>query len=98
MNVGETTTVNAEVIPSDTALSKEITWTSDNDKIATVSSNGKITGKKAGTTIVKATAVNGVSANVTVEIKDPIYFQDVPTDSWFYSYNAMEIRRRTRNK
>ena len=84
MNVGETTTVNAEVIPSDTALSKEITWTSDNDKIATVSSNGKITGKKAGTTIVKATAVNGVSANVTVEIKDPIYFQDVPTDSWFY--------------
>ena len=84
IEVGETKAVTAEVSPSDTTMNKAITWTSDNDKIATVSSNGRITGKKVGTTIIKATAVNGVSANVTVEVTEKASFQDVPTDSWFY--------------
>jgi uncharacterized protein YjdB len=33
---------------------KKVTWTSANEKIATVSKNGKVTAKKKGTVVIKA--------------------------------------------
>lgn len=57
--------LNATVTPS-----AKITWTSSNKKIATVSSTGKITGKKTGTVTITATA-NGIKKSCKVRIKNP---------------------------
>jgi len=65
--IGESKTVTATIYPSN-ATDKNITWSSADTSIATVS-NGKITGVKAGTTKVTATA-GGKSATVEVVVKD----------------------------
>lgn len=65
--VGESKTVSATINPSN-ATDKNITWSSSDSSIATVS-NGKITGVKAGTTTVIATA-GGKSASVEVTVRD----------------------------
>ncbi len=48
-------TLIAQVTPL-TASDREVIWTSDNESIATVDENGKVTGVAAGTTTVRATA------------------------------------------
>ncbi|MEM1455582.1 Ig-like domain-containing protein [Pediococcus pentosaceus] len=57
MKVGDTKTITATIAPEN-ATNKEITTTSDNEKVATFGSDGKITAIGAGT------------ANVTVTTKD----------------------------
>ena len=64
--VGESKTVTATVQPSNTP----VTWSSSDNSIATVN-NGVITGVKAGTVTVTASA-GGKSASVEVVIKDKV--------------------------
>ena len=70
---GNTLQLLATVYPSD-ATDKTITWTSSNNSIASVSSSGYVTAKKAGTATITCTANDGsgVSAkcNVIVEEKE----------------------------
>jgi len=65
--IGDSKTVKAYVYPSN-ATNKTVTWSSADNSIATVS-NGVITGVKAGTTTITATA-EGKSASVTVVVKE----------------------------
>ena len=44
-------------------------WKSSNKKVATVTSKGKITGKKAGTAKITVTLKSGISASVTVKVQ-----------------------------
>ena len=67
LKIGETKTVTAKVSPSN-ATNKTVTWSSSNNNIATVS-NGKITGKSAGTVTITATA-GGKSASVEVVVSN----------------------------
>ena len=60
---GKSTALKAAV----KGASNKVTWTTSDKTIATVSSTGKVTGKKAGTAIITATA-NGVSASCKVVI------------------------------
>lgn len=55
---GASTTLAAEVIPS-TALNKALTWTSDDNSIATVSATGKVTAVSAGSTLITVSSVDG---------------------------------------
>lgn len=49
--------------------SKTVTYKSNNTKIATVSSSGKITAKKVGKTTITATLATGKSTNIKVTVK-----------------------------
>lgn len=67
LEVGKTGKLSATVLP-DTATDKSVTWSSNNAAVATVSTNGTVTAKKAGTAVITATAVNGKSASCTVTV------------------------------
>ncbi len=68
MTVGDTKSISATVTPSN-ATNKGVTWTSSNTSVATVSSNGKITAKKAGTsTITVKTRDGGKTAKLTLTV------------------------------
>ena len=67
--VGETLSLNATVLPDD--ANKNVTWSSDNEAVATVNQNGTVTGVSAGKATITATAVGGMTAqcNITVVTK-----------------------------
>jgi len=69
MTVGETTWLTATVSPSN-ASNKDVTWTSSNTSVATVSS-GKVRARKAGSTTITATLKNGNKATCTIRVSDP---------------------------
>ena len=53
--VGDTTTLKAEVLPAD-ATDPTITWTSSDDKVASVDENGKVTAVAEGKATITATS------------------------------------------
>ncbi|MBR6459242.1 MAG: Ig-like domain-containing protein [Actinomycetaceae bacterium] len=65
--VGSSIVLKAKVSPSK-ASNKGVSWKSANPKIATVDKNGKVTGKKAGTVTITATAKDGFGAQKTRQI------------------------------
>ena len=56
--VGSSVTLKPVVSPSN-ATNKKVTWKSSNTAVATVDSNGKVTGKKAGTVTITVTTNDG---------------------------------------
>ena len=58
VNVGSTEQLTATVAPSN-ATNKSVTWSSSNTSVATVSSNGLVTGVAAGTSTITVTTVDG---------------------------------------
>lgn len=68
VNVNGTTQLTATVAPSN-ASNKNVTWKSSNTNIATVDSNGKVTGKAVGeATITVTTADGGKTATCKVTV------------------------------
>lgn len=67
LEVGQTGKLSATVLPA-SAADKSIAWSSSKTDVASVSSNGTVTAKKAGTAVITATATNGKSASCTVTV------------------------------
>ena len=67
LEAGKTGKLSATVLP-DSAADKSITWSSSNTDVASVSLNGTVTAKKAGTAVITATATNGKNASCTVTV------------------------------
>ena len=68
LRVGESVTLNPTVVPSNATL-KTVTWTSESESIASVSSNGTVTGVSNGDAVITGTTVDGgyqVHCTVTV--------------------------------
>lgn len=70
IKVKKSTTIKAVLSPSK-GISKEVSWTSSNPKIATVNAKGKVTGIKKGKVKITATAKDGSGrkAKITIKVK-----------------------------
>lgn len=67
LTVGNTVTVTATVTP-DTATNASVTWTSSDEAIATVDSEGKITAVAPGTATITAVSDSNPDANATYAV------------------------------
>lgn len=67
LEAGKTVMLSATVLPA-TATNKSVTWSSNNEAVATVSTNGTVTARKAGTAVITARTANGKSASCTVTV------------------------------
>ncbi len=71
LEVGQTGTLTATVMP-DNATDKTVTWTSSNDKVATVV-DGTVAAVGEGTATITATAANGKKGACKVTVKVPAH-------------------------
>ncbi len=71
IGVNQYETLTAEIQPANTTFSKKVTWSSDDDSIATVDENGTVRGVSGGVTMVRATTVEGnKTANCSVFVTE----------------------------
>lgn len=70
INKGKSYTLKATVAPAN-ATNKKVTFSSSKPKVASVNSKGKITAKKAGTTVITVKTANGKKATCKVTVKVP---------------------------
>lgn len=68
IKVGGKATVKATVKTKGKKPNKTLKWTSSNTDVATVSSKGVVTAKKAGTVTIKATSTDGTKKSASVKI------------------------------
>lgn len=79
-SVGGAVRLSATVKP-DNATYKSVSWTSSNDKVATVDQNGFVIGRSEGTATIYATN-NGISATCTVTVQSARYITDCQSNSY----------------
>ena len=68
LTVGDTETLTATVSP-DGASNKSVTWSSNNESVATVDANGKVSAVAAGTANITVTATNGTADDTSDDKK-----------------------------
>ncbi len=67
LTVGSTTTISAAITPSN-ATDKSFSWTTSNNNVASISADGTITAKSAGTATITVKTSNGKTASCTVTV------------------------------
>jgi len=68
IKVGKKIKIKAKFTPAK-GISKEVTWTSTNPKVATVNAKGKVTAKKKGTAKIIARAKDGSGKRAVIKIR-----------------------------
>lgn len=71
MGLNQTCQLQVKITPSDTT-NKNVQWTSSNNSVATVDSNGVVTSKNSGSTIITATIHNGLKTEFFIEVETPV--------------------------
>ena len=95
LNAGYAKALTASFLPAN-ASNKEINWSSSNANVATVSTNGLVTGAGSGTAAITAAAKDGsgVSCSVTVTVTF-VYVQNISIAGGDFSLAAGNIRALT---
>ena len=92
LEVGKTIDLTATVSPEN-ASNKKVTFSSDNEEVATVDANGKVTAKKAGSAVITVTSEDGsktAKCNVTVKAEEKP--EVVKVQSVSLNKNNMELK------
>ena len=84
LTVGNSHTIKATVAPEEVAAETTIEWSSSNEKVATVDSDGKVTAVSSGNATITATA-GEESANYEVTVEQP---KKVTTSNKTYSSSS----------
>lgn len=88
MNVADTQTLTATVLYSDNSIDNTVLWSSSNDAVATIDSNGVITALSDGTSTIIAQA----SRNNTVQISECIVTVKSPPSGYSISSRPSNIK------
>lgn len=83
LEIGDTETLKVTVTPAN-ATNKKVTWSSSNDKIASVNAKGVVTAVAAGTATITVTTEDGektATCEVTVKKPDPLATEIVGEDT-----------------
>ena len=90
--------ITAQVSPEN-ATNQEIIWSSSSDKIASVDSNGVITGVSPGTATITAVPADGGKAKATIKVKVEKYdYVFVDTNTQNLEYTIVPGNRHVRAK
>lgn len=71
MGLNQTRQLQVKITPSDTT-NKNVQWTSSNNLVATVDSNGVVTSKNSGSTIITATTHNELKTEFFIEVETSV--------------------------
>lgn len=71
MGLNQTRQLQVKITPSDTT-NKNVQWTSSNNSVDTVDSNGVVTSKNSGSTIITATTHNELKTEFFIEVETSV--------------------------
>ena len=85
----------AAIVKPDNATYKQLTWSSSNPEVATVSNTGLVTGVAEGETLVTINAANDVTETLVVKVQNTIEVESIdlsinvldPTKLWLSTFN-----------
>ena len=93
VEAGETVQLEASVKPF-TAANKEVTWSSDNETLATVNASGLVTTYEAGTVHIKATSQADTSksgqSTLTINVAKVYYPEKTPDTEKTYKFGTYQ--------
>lgn len=78
---GQTAQLNVKYTPEDATGSRDVTWTSSDDTVAAVDTNGLVTALKDGSTTITA-QVGELTADLTITVKE-VPLQSIEVDEAF---------------
>jgi len=87
INTGETVQLEGTISPSNTTTNS-LTWKSSNADIASVDSNGLVTGVSKGEVVITATTVNGIEATSKITVKE-LYKETILNGAYPELYNTL---------
>jgi uncharacterized protein YjdB len=90
LTVGETGQLTATVQPAD-ASNKDVTWSSDNEAVATVDATGKVTAVSVGTANITVTTADGGFTDTCVITVPQVVNLDPDSNSIAVTNNPMEV-------
>lgn len=88
LQVGESKSLKAIISPT-SAKNEKLKWTSNNKKVAVISSSGNVKAVSAGTAMIKVTAPNGKTAACKVTVKEKnVQIQSITLNKTEVTLNA----------
>lgn len=92
MNIGDIKQLSATITPTN-AHNKAVIWSSDNENVAEVSSDGKITAKGKGTATITVKSIDGgYTANCEVAVNEPELIVTASIGIGYYMSSSVSVR------